>query len=188
MNSGVCISSKRKWGEKSLSARASSRGVGGHQLPYRGASDDWLTPPDIIRDLGPFDLDPCASTNQPWPTAKLQLTRRGLNTPWRGFVWLNPPYGPQTFQWVHRLAEHNNGIALIFARTETRGFMREVWAKANALLFVAGRLHFHHAITGQRASFNSGAPSVLVAYGTLGVERLLRSEIDGALVTGWRMK
>ena len=39
--------------------------MGGHHKPNRGASDRWLTPPDIVQALGPFDLDPCADTDQP---------------------------------------------------------------------------------------------------------------------------
>ena len=38
-----------------------------------------------------------------------------------------------------------DGIALIFARTETEGFVREVWGKADAVLFLHGRLNFHRA-------------------------------------------
>lgn len=34
--------------------------LSGHQRPNAGLSDDWLTPPEIIEALGPFDLDPCA--------------------------------------------------------------------------------------------------------------------------------
>lgn len=36
-----------------------------HQRPHHGASDVWLTPPEIVADLGPFDLDPCAAVGQP---------------------------------------------------------------------------------------------------------------------------
>jgi hypothetical protein len=39
-----------------------------------------------------------------------------------------------------------------------------VWSKADGLLFLHGRLHFHYP-DGTRAAANSGAPSVLVAYG-----------------------
>jgi len=162
------------------------RGMGGHHAPNRGAKDEWLTPPAIIADLGPFDLDPCAPVVRPWATASTHLTVRddGLATPWdpAAFVWCNPPYGPQTWTWLARLAEHpGGGIALIFARTETAGFFAEVWAKADALLFIEGRLFFHH-VTGERAAHNSGAPSVLVAYGATAVERLTRSTIRGRLV------
>ena len=42
--------------------------------------------------------------------------------------------------------------------------METVWNRATAVLFLHGRLHFHYA-DGTRAKANSGAPSVLVAYG-----------------------
>ena len=55
---------------------------------------DWLTPPEILQALGPFDLDPCASLYQPWRTATKQYTIEddGLKKEWRGRVWCNPPY------------------------------------------------------------------------------------------------
>ncbi len=67
-------------------------GIGGHQSARMG-SDDWITPQNILAALGPFDLDPCASITQPWPTAKRQYTisDNGLMLPWDGRVWLNPP-------------------------------------------------------------------------------------------------
>ena len=162
-------------------------GIGGHSRPGRGLTDDWLTPPPLIKALGPFDLDPCASVNQPWRTATRQFTigDDGLAQPWHGFVWLNPPYGRSTWPWVERLAEHGNGIALVFARTETHGFVKHIWGDADALLFLAGRLHFHHPATGERAKGNSGAPSVLVGYGDLAVRRLGASRLGGAMVAGW---
>lgn len=66
-----------------------------HQRPNRGASDEWLTPPEIVQALGPFHLDPCAAVNQPWKTAKVQYTIEdgGLSKRWAGFVWCNPPFG-----------------------------------------------------------------------------------------------
>ena len=156
----------------------SSKGVGGHQRAFRGHSDDWLTPPDLVAMLGPFDLDPCASTHQPWPTADVQYDRTadGLASPWvKGqLVWLNPPYGPDWPTWVEALADHGDGIALIFARTETRPFHRLVWRRADAVYFFEGRLHFHRPVTGERAAFNAGAPSVLVGYGDEAVARLRR--------------
>lgn len=59
---------------------------------------------------------------------------------------------------------HGDGIALIFARTETKMFFSHVWNKATAVLFLEGRLYFHH-VSGERAKANAGAPSVLIAYG-----------------------
>ncbi len=162
-------------------------GIGSHTRPSRGQSDDWLTPRWIVEDLGPFDLDPCASIGQPWLTAMVQYTVDGLARSWRGLVWLNPPYGKQTWEWLERLGRHPpGGIALIFARTETQGFVRHVWHKADSLLFLHGRLHFHHPRTGRRADGNAGGPSVLVAYGDEATARLERSRIEGSLVADWR--
>lgn len=145
--------------------------------------DEWLTPPSLIEALGPFDLDPCAPVVRPWDTAARHYTIEddGLAQQWEGFVWMNPPYGTQTNHWLQRLAEHGNGVALIFARTETRMFFEHVWGKASAVLFLAGRLRFHY-ITGEKAAANSGAPSCLVAYGTTAVERLRHSGLHGHLV------
>jgi hypothetical protein len=40
------------------------------------------------------------------------------------------------------MKEHGNGIALTFARTETKMFFECVWNGASALLFLKGRLSF----------------------------------------------
>jgi len=160
-----------------------TKGIGGHHRGHHGRTNEWLTPPEIIEDLGPFDLDPCASVNQPWPTAHLQYTvdDNGLAKPWHGRVWLNPPYGPETSIWLARLSKHGNGIALIFARTETEMFHNHVWKTAHAVLFLKGRLHFHHP-DGSRSPANAGAPSVLVAYGPKNVHALQNSSIQGQLL------
>ena len=143
-------------------------------------TDAWLTPPAIIAALAPFDLDPCSPTERPWPTAKrhLTVTDDGLTHPWDGTVWLNPPYGTQAAAWLCRLADHGNGIALVFARTETVMFFESVWPRANALLFLQGRLTFHRA-DGTRATANGGAPSVLIAYGTECARRLRSATLSG---------
>ncbi|MBK1674710.1 adenine methyltransferase [Ectothiorhodospira shaposhnikovii] len=156
--------------------------IGGHHSPV-ALKDEWLTPPDILDALGSFDLDPCSPINRPWPTAAAHYTilDDGLKQPWHGRVWCNPPYGLEAAKWLDRLADHGDGIALIFARTETTMFFEHVWAKASALLFIRGRLHFRH-VNGQRAKANGGAPSVLVAYGERNAAALRNCGIDGHLV------
>jgi len=139
-------------------------GIGSHHSP-RAGKDEWLTPPEIVNAFGPFDLDPCSPINRPWDTAANHLTIRdnGLSTPWIGRVWCNPPYGQQTGKWLQKCAEHGNCIALVFARTETADWHDWIWTKASGILFLRGRLFFHH-VDGTRAKHNSGAPSALVAY------------------------
>lgn len=144
--------------------------------------EDWLTPPEIVRALGPFDLDPCSPVGRPWDTATTHYTvlDNGLAKPWAGRVWLNPPYGDKTAAWMERLAKHGNGIALIFARTETGTFFPWVWDHADALLFVRGRLSFYTK-EGRRGG-TAGAPSVLIAYGSENARRLASAGIPGAFV------
>ena len=153
--------------------------------PYRArpeaATHVWLTPPEILDRLGAFDLDPCAAPSpRPWPTASrhIELPDDGLSAKWHGRVWLNPPYGPHTRLWLRKMAEHGDGIALVFARTDTRMFMDSVWGHASAFLFIANRPHFHYP-DGTRAKGNSGGPLVLIAYGNKNAEALRRSGITG---------
>ncbi len=159
------------------------KGIGSHQSANMG-KDEWLTPPWIINALGRFDLDPCSPVRRPWATADTHYTvvDNGLDMEWSGRVWCNPPYGLEAAQWLAKLSVHNNGVALIFARTETKMFFDYVWEKAGAVLFLSGRLHFHH-VNGDRAKANAGAPSVLVAYGENNISALRTSKIQGKLIT-----
>ena len=146
--------------------------LSGHQSA-RMKNDEWLTPPDIVQSLGAFDLDPCSPINRPWATAARHLTieDNGLAHEWHGRVWCNPPFGREAVKWLRRMAEHGNGIALIPARTETAMFYETVWSRADAVLFIKGRPHFHY-VDGRRAPFNSGAPICLVAYGAANEQAL----------------
>jgi hypothetical protein len=159
------------------------KGIGGHHWPYHGRANDWLTPQWILTALGPFDLDPCAPVTRPWDTAKQHYTIEddGLTQPWRGRVWLNPPYGPDTKRWLARLAAHGNGIALTFARTETEMFFDHVWSRADAVFFFQGRLHFCYP-DGTRSPGNAGGPSVLIAYGASNARALRHLEDRGKLI------
>ena len=172
-------------------------GIGGHHS-HKAGTVEWLTPPSIIAALGPFDLDPCAPARQPYPTAAAVYTRRdnGLLQDWgRRRVWLNPPYANGEIEkWLARMAEHDFGTALIFARTETDAFFRHVWESATALLFMRGRINFHvgepftdektgrRFELGDRAAGNAGAPTVLCAYGVHDADVLAACKIDGRFV------
>lgn len=151
-----------------------------------GGTQVWLTPPEMIRLLGPFDLDPAAcSEPRPWPTAAVHYTEAddGLAQPWHGFVWCNPPYSPSALSgaFIDRMAQHGNGLLLIFARTETENWHRSIWGVADAVFFFAGRLVFHTP-DGKAASATAGAPSALIAYGSEAVARIRCLNAPGYLV------
>jgi hypothetical protein len=154
-----------------------------YQINKEKTTDVWLTPPSLIQSLGVFDLDPCCPNNLPWKTASkfysLENGDEGISLEWSGRVWLNPPYS----NWVvfmEKLKKHGNGIALIFARTETKGFFDHVWNDANSILFLKRRVKFVKAdLSGGGAST---APSVLIAYGEHNTKSLEVSGIEGKLI------
>jgi hypothetical protein len=151
----------------------------GGELPVSGTVN-WLTPPDLLARLGTFDLDPCSPIDRPWDTAKKHYTilDDGLSQPWHGRVWLNPPYGPGMEKWLDRLANHDGGgLALIFARTETRTFFDHVWARADGILFIKGRIRFCRP--DGRQALSAGSPSVLVAYGKAERDLLATHPVEG---------
>jgi hypothetical protein len=71
-------------------------------------------------------------------------------------------------------------VVLIFARTETKAFFDYVWDKADAILFLKGRLKFY-SIDGKEGG-PAGSPSVLIAYGEAEVETLRNCGLEGKLV------
>lgn len=147
-------------------------GLGSHHRTTT-SSDEWYTPKHIFDALGiEFDLDPCspALPAAAWVPAsrRISLPDDGLSATWDGRVWLNPPYGRQIGQWVRRLARHGDGVALVFARTDT-GWFQDAARVAGAICFLERRLQFVPAIDGQLGNSvtgAAGAPSVLMGFGS----------------------
>lgn len=130
-------------------------------------SVDWYTPCWLFDALGlRFDLDPCQpKAGIPWIPATIHYWEEidGLALPWFGRVWLNPPYGSHSEKWLEKMHHHRNGVALQFARTDTRWF-HDYAAKADALLFLRGRVAFVDGLNATKGS-GAGAGSVLIAWG-----------------------
>lgn len=135
----------------------------GYQGKTSTGKGEWLTPPEIVKALGEFDLDPCAPVVRPWETANHHFTMGGLQRDWFGRIWLNPPYD-ECQAWFEKLANHGNGIALCFNRTETNWFDEVVYKRANAILYKKGRIKFYN-VDGTMGGNGPGAGSVFVAYG-----------------------
>lgn len=143
-------------------------------------NETWLTPPEIIKSLGVFDLDPCSPINRPWNTAKHHLTihDESLLHEWHGRVWLNPPYGKFLEMFLHKMALHQNGTSLIFARTETKAFQKYIFPFAESIFFFSGRLKFY-TIDGLQSKSNAGAPSVLIGHDEYNSEMIDQSGLKG---------
>lgn len=147
-----------------------------HESTYN-ESIEWYTPPEIFDALGvAFDLDPCSPLAGPLPwipaTNALTIADDGLATPWEGRVWMNPPYGKQTQWWMKKLAQHGNGIALVFSRTDTEWFHHAAQL-ATAVCFVKQRIRFVKPDRTRGGTPGSG--SMLLAFGDDNAEALRAS-------------
>jgi len=159
-------------------------GAFGFEKPNAGNTNDWLTPPAMLQRLGTFDLDPCGCAGMPWRTATQTYflpEHDGLAESWQGRIWCNPPYGRKVGAWARRMAEHGNGIMLIFARVETTAWQTDILPLADALLLLHGRVHFYLP-SGERGKSGT-APSALLAYGEGNVDALRNAGLAGALCT-----
>lgn len=140
-------------------------------------SIEWYTPPEIFTGLGiEFDLDPCSpGKDNSFVPAKKHYTVEddGLASPWDGTVFMNPPYGNHTPVWIRKFAEHGDGIALVFARTDVKWFQDNV-DKFDAICFVSGRIRFYKGSVDERGG-TPGAGSMLIAIGEKSVEALKNS-------------
>lgn len=147
------------------------------------STDEWYTPLEIIEALGSFDLDPCAPVKPLYQTAKVMYNKNddGLKQSWSGRVWLNPPYSrPLIEQFVKRMAEHGNGIALLFNRCDSKMFQDIIFQKATAMKFLRNRIRFYRE-NGERGG-SPGCDSILIAFGEDNAEILRTCSIEGKYI------
>ena len=150
---------------------------------FKSEKQTWETPDELFARLDKifsFNLDACADDSNKKCEKYYTETDNSLTKDWVGNVWCNPPYD-RSAEFLNKLKKHGNGIALVFARTETQLFFKEVWNDAHAILFLEGRLTFWH-VNGTKAVANGEAPSVLIAYGEGAAESLERCDIKGKFV------
>lgn len=148
-------------------------------------SVEWYTPKWIFDCLGiEFDLDPSSPHDmQSMVPAKRKLTifDDGLKKPWDGRVWLNPPYGREIGLWMNRMISHNNGIALVFSRTDA-AWCQNAMQKATAILFLSGRIEFIPGLENQHKKSRCGAGTVMFAFGDTNADALRRLGDKGYFV------
>ncbi len=147
------------------------------------STDEWYTPKEIIDALGEFDLDPCAPVAPLYKTASVMYNKNddGLKQEWKGRVWLNPPYSRPLIEcFVKRMAEHGNGIALLFNRCDSKMFQDVIFEKATAMKFLRNRIRFFRP-DGTRGD-SPGCGSIFIAFGEDNAEILRTCDIAGKYV------
>ena len=114
-------------------------------------SDEWTTPRDLFDKLNRrflFDLDAAASDENHLCPAFYTKEDSGLDHSWEGMrVFCNCPYS-QIKAWAAKFIEESKRadciVALIPARTDTKWF-QSIFASADKVIFIKGRLHFSGA-------------------------------------------
>lgn len=128
------------------------------KVTLSSAKQDWLTPPyflDIVRELGPIALDPCANPQsfvRAWwsffgPPNHVDGLSLRWYTPADTVCFVNPPYGRTLSWWAQKMASEGSTIirasgahlvALIPARTGTGYWEQFLWPFADAVCFWHG--------------------------------------------------
>lgn len=127
--------------------------------------DDWQTPLPLFHNIewkfGQFDLDPCTTADNPLSTPIFFTEKEdGLVQPWRGHVFVNPPYS-QISLWVKKAWEEAktgraNVVMLVAARPDTQYWWE--YLRHGEVYFIKGRVKF------VGAAFSAPFPSALVNF------------------------
>lgn len=118
------------------------------KLMFSSATDLWATPQDFFDKLNEefhFQLDVCATAENAKCEKYYTKDQDGLNMPWIGICWCNPPYGREIGRWVKKAFESSvrgaTVVMLLPSRTDTRWFHDYIYGKAE-IRFIKGRLKF----------------------------------------------
>ena len=133
---------------------------------FNSTTDLWATPPELFAELarrfGPFDLDVCATADNAKCPRFFTPDQDGLQQPWHGRCWMNPPYGKRIAKWIRKAWESSlqgaTVVCLLPARTDTRWWQDYVLPFATKIEYIRGRLRFG----GMRSS--APFPSAIVVF------------------------
>lgn len=146
-----------------------------------GATDEWYTPPEIFDALDcsfHMDVSSPGKPVTPWIPAAHFITERSLETAWRGFIWMNAPFGGRNGlrPWLQKFVQHGDGICLVPDRTSAP-WWQDFAPTMGAILFVRKKIKFIGADGKRGVSPAQG--TCLMAIGRSGVAALKHAAKGG---------
>lgn len=150
----------------------------------QGGHVEYYTPKYIFDAMGvTFDLDVAhpADFKTHVPCYGF-ISENSLEREWKGFVWMNPPYGSERnkIQWIEKFIEHGNGIALMPDRTSATWW--QMFAKASDLIgFTFDKIKFE--LSDGTIADSPGTGNTFFAIGNKGFEALINLKDSGLVHT-----
>jgi hypothetical protein len=92
-----------------------------------------------------------------------------------------PTLRNRNLQMDAQVCRDKRGVALIFARTDTKGFHDHIFGQAKAIYFLKGRVKFHRE-DGSCPKNGPAAPSCFVMHTEEDTEAVLKSGLAGSLM------
>lgn len=113
-------------------------------------SNEWATPQDFFDKLNTefnFTLDPCSTKENHKVSKFYTLEDDGLSKDWtKDTVFMNPPYGGHTADWLKKALESSRGgatvVCLIVSSTDRSYWHELIFPYASQIRFIRGRLKF----------------------------------------------
>lgn len=122
---------------------------------FSTGTEHWSTPEKFFEQVDSifnFTLDACADTTNYKVKNYYNKKQNGLAQDWSGHtVWVNPPYGKETKDWVAKASEIvsekysskvTSIVMLLPARMDTKWMHDYVLSSAKYIVFLKGRLKF----------------------------------------------
>lgn len=125
----------------------------GSHVSLNSGENEWYTPPEYIEAarevMGSIDLDPASCELAQANVMALRhytIEENGLDKPWSGSVWLNPPYSKELIglfaaKVVEESRRFDQAIVLVNNATDTAWF-HELASVSSAACFFRGRIKF----------------------------------------------
>ena len=137
------------------------------ELHFKSDIQTWETPKaffDQLNRLFGFTLDACASSENAKVGNYYTVEQNALTQEWQGVVWCNPPYGREQVKFIQKAYDESvkhgsTVVCLIPARPDTKVWQDLIFAKADQVCFIKGRLKFGNSK--DAAPF----PSALIVFG-----------------------